>query len=319
MIDRQQQQQSGKVTLEDLLRLKRAERPPAEFWAEFDRTLHAKQLAAIVEKRPWWRRQHSWLSGSRWSLPLGAAAALAVTFATVGHPIFSKAKSPRATSPRLAEAAAPVATATLAAAARQVKTVSIATTEVAQAPSTLPGREAVVPAMSLETLDRKALTPVFVAATATAVAAPAVSTAIARSTTPSHGFNAAEQIAGLALTSDNSDAANAHFAAVSSHDALTAPVFGSLLDKTVARLEPTTRPVSRAIEPLAQMPTPKEARRARLVALLSLPGYDDAADSTSTVSRSRERSLSHFNDQAMYDAISRLEMKNQHREAAIQF
>ncbi|HEY9155937.1 MAG TPA: hypothetical protein VIM69_12445, partial [Opitutaceae bacterium] len=101
MIDRQQQQ-SGKVTLEDLLRLKRAERPPAEFWAEFDRTLHAKQLAAIVEKRPWWRRQYTWRGASRWSLPLSAAAALAVTFATVGHPTLSKVKSPRSNDSKLA-------------------------------------------------------------------------------------------------------------------------------------------------------------------------------------------------------------------------
>ncbi|HEY1628216.1 MAG TPA: hypothetical protein VGF52_00060, partial [Tepidisphaeraceae bacterium] len=90
------------------------------------------------------------------------------------------------------------------------------------------------------------------------------------------------------------------------------------LDKSVARLDGSARP-ARAIEPLSQMPTPREARRARLVALLSLPGYDDASDSATAGSRSRERSLSHFNDQALYDAISRLEMKSQHREAAIQF
>jgi hypothetical protein len=314
MIDRQQQQ-SGKVTLEDLLRLKRAERPPAEFWAEFDRTLHAKQLAAIVEKRPWWRRQHTWLSAGRWSLPLSAAAALAVTFATVSHPTLSKVKSPRAVSTKLASAPAPVATATLAATARPVRNSSMPASEVAQVSAKIPSREDVVPAMSLDGLDRKSLTPIFAAAAATA---PALSVAVSRPASTSHGFNAAEQIAGLAITSDN-EVSTARFAAVSSHDSLTAPVFGSLLDKTVARLDATPRPVNRAVEPLAQVPTPREARRARLVALLSLPGYDDASDSTSTVSRSRERSLSHFNDQAMYDAISRLEMKSSRHEAAIQF
>ena len=317
MIDRQQQQ-SGKVTLEDLLRLKRAERPPVEFWAEFDRTLHAKQLAAIVEKRPWWRRRHTWLRGGRCSLPLGAAAALAVTFATVGHPTLSKVKSPRAVSTKLAATPAPVATATLTAAARPMKNGSAATVAVAQASSKIPSREDVVPAMSLDGLDRKALTPIFAVAATTAATAPALSVAVSRPTSASHSFNAAEQIAGLAITSDN-EASTARFATVSSRDSLTAPVFGSLLDKTVARLDTTPRPVSRAVEPLAQVPTPREARRARLVALLSLPGYDDASDSTSTVSRSRERSVSHFNDQAMYDAISRLEMKSSHHEAAIQF
>ena len=43
------------VSLEDLLRLKRAERPPAEFWQDFDRQLRAKQLAALVQSRPWWQ------------------------------------------------------------------------------------------------------------------------------------------------------------------------------------------------------------------------------------------------------------------------
>lgn len=42
------------VALEDLLRLKRAERPDAAFWNEFERGLRQKQLAAIMEPRPWW-------------------------------------------------------------------------------------------------------------------------------------------------------------------------------------------------------------------------------------------------------------------------
>lgn len=72
------------VTLEDLLRLKRAEQPPAEFWNDFDRELRAKQLAAIIEPRPWWSpfiRVGSRLSHLQ--LPIGAAAILAVTLVTV--------------------------------------------------------------------------------------------------------------------------------------------------------------------------------------------------------------------------------------------
>jgi hypothetical protein len=42
------------VTIDDLLKLKRAEAPRPEFWAQFERELREKQLAAIVEKRPWW-------------------------------------------------------------------------------------------------------------------------------------------------------------------------------------------------------------------------------------------------------------------------
>jgi hypothetical protein len=68
---------SDKVTLEDLLRLKRAERPPAEFWAQFDRELQAKQLAALVGKRHWWHSTTRLLARFSY-LPLGATAALAI-------------------------------------------------------------------------------------------------------------------------------------------------------------------------------------------------------------------------------------------------
>src|SRR5262245_42366635 len=63
------------VTLEDLLSLKRAERPPAEFWTRFERDLRAKQLAALVEKRPWWQSMPRLFAGfSRYHLPIGATA-----------------------------------------------------------------------------------------------------------------------------------------------------------------------------------------------------------------------------------------------------
>src|SRR6267154_1450431 len=70
---------SDKVTLEDLLRVKRAERPPAEFWNQFDRELQAKQLAALVGKKRWWHSAAR--TFARFSyLPLGATAALAFAF-----------------------------------------------------------------------------------------------------------------------------------------------------------------------------------------------------------------------------------------------
>jgi hypothetical protein len=72
------------VSVEDLLQLKRAERPAPEFWERFDRELRAKQLAALVGKRPWWRDLPSRFAGfRRYHLPLGATAALAITFVTV--------------------------------------------------------------------------------------------------------------------------------------------------------------------------------------------------------------------------------------------
>ena len=66
-----------KVTVEELLHLKRAERPDAEFWSHFDRELRAKQLAALVARRPWWDVSWTRLRGAllRVVAPLGAAAA----------------------------------------------------------------------------------------------------------------------------------------------------------------------------------------------------------------------------------------------------
>jgi len=72
------------VILEDLLRLKRSERPDTEFWHQFEREMRVKQLAAIVEPRPWWApfiRMGSRMA--RYQLPVGAAAILALTFITV--------------------------------------------------------------------------------------------------------------------------------------------------------------------------------------------------------------------------------------------
>ncbi len=71
------------VSLEDLLRLKRAERPPEGFWADFERGLREKQLAALLPRRPWWQR---WADAgfARWAgrlaLPLGAAGLIAGIF-----------------------------------------------------------------------------------------------------------------------------------------------------------------------------------------------------------------------------------------------
>jgi hypothetical protein len=70
-----------KVTVEDLLRLKRAERPAPEFWAGFERELRQKQLAALVEKKSWWHDFAAlYQRFGRLSVPVGATAILAVTF-----------------------------------------------------------------------------------------------------------------------------------------------------------------------------------------------------------------------------------------------
>ncbi|MDP3073266.1 MAG: hypothetical protein Q8N18_23445 [Opitutaceae bacterium] len=72
------------IAVEDLLRLKRAERPAAEFWSAFDQKLRAKQLAALVERRPWWHSLPSMVSDLvRPRVVFGTAAALAVVVVVV--------------------------------------------------------------------------------------------------------------------------------------------------------------------------------------------------------------------------------------------
>lgn len=87
------------VSLEDLLRLKRAERPPAEFWNEFDRQLRAKQLAALVEKRPWWHGlRESFLRVGRYHVAFGTAAVVAFVFISNRERLFPVASSAQAPS-----------------------------------------------------------------------------------------------------------------------------------------------------------------------------------------------------------------------------
>jgi hypothetical protein len=76
--------QRPKVTLEDLLRLKRAERPSAEFWHRFESELRQKQLAALVDRRPWWHALPQFFT-RRAYLPLGATAIVAVTLVSVRY------------------------------------------------------------------------------------------------------------------------------------------------------------------------------------------------------------------------------------------
>jgi hypothetical protein len=76
-----------KVSLEDLLRFKRAEVPTPEFWAGFDEQLRAKQLAALVRRPPWWRRIFDGPSLAealrRVRLPFGATAILVLSVITL--------------------------------------------------------------------------------------------------------------------------------------------------------------------------------------------------------------------------------------------
>jgi len=66
------------VTVEDLLHLKRAERPAPEFWDGFEKKLKQRQLAAAIEEKRSWRHALPEMLRIAFVIPASAAAALAI-------------------------------------------------------------------------------------------------------------------------------------------------------------------------------------------------------------------------------------------------
>jgi len=261
------------VTLEDLLRLKRAERPPAEFWADFERGLRTKQLAAIVEPRPWWApfiRVGARLS--RYQLPVGATAILAITLLTV------REYRPVNTSPAFEPAV--VASANVAAPAIADDRVSVSGTEAVTAP--------IVASAGTVTAAEEASRPVAVAsAPAKQDSAPAIPV----------GGSSHVVVVNPELTSARYMAEN--LAAAQAAD----PELDQMLSRSLRSVE--NRPARG--EPLAQVSVPGESRRARLLggaAWLASASMGDSALRTNEQATRRltERRL------AESDVISRIDV-----------
>lgn len=294
------QRPPSRVTLEDLLRVKRSERPPAEFWLDFEQSLRAKQLAAIVEKRPWWRRR-SLSSFSRWSLPAGAAAALLLTVATVAsrHP-----RSQPSTELAQVEPRAPAATRQLPISSSP--NVTVAATEAPQ--STV---VSAAPSSSIAQVEPVAVSPAIDRSEAAALPSIAMTDAPARN----HLASVTEQIAGIGLdgSAEGETRALPRFASTSQKEsAVAADDLNAFFEHAVAHLDSSMRSerVS-AVEPLSQLPTPRDARRARLLAFTSsLDTHSPQYSNNSNVIRSRERITSHLSEEALYDSIRRLGIKN---------
>lgn len=259
------------VTLEDLLRVKRAERPPAEFWVEFERTLRAKQLAAIVEKRPWWQ---SWRSVWRLGLPTGAAAALAVGVVSL---YLSR---------------------------------SVSSNEGGGQPIASTVQASVTPALASDTAFEAAAVepqPAPLLAATSAEALPSPSDALP-DTVPGVEVAAAatEDENARALPAPDLDD-RASFASASLREESTLADLSLFFERAVAAVDERGHVRQPVQDPLAQVQSPQDARRARLLAFASTvdrksPQYSEA----SNVIRSRERITNHLNDEALYDSIRRL-------------
>jgi hypothetical protein len=113
------------VTIESLLHLKRSERPHQEFWQQFDSELRAKQLAAIVGPKPWYR--FGKIRGLGMALPasVGVAAAFGAAFLSVHE---FRSASPQAVSPRVSNPM-PAAVASIEAPAENISAKVVSTPE----------------------------------------------------------------------------------------------------------------------------------------------------------------------------------------------
>ena len=271
---------SKPVTIEDLLRLKRAERPGAEFWSQFDDALRAKQLAAIVERRPWWRIDFGVLAGglSRLRVPAGLAAVGVLSFVTV-----QQFRAPTVVAPEAAVNEADVA----------------GVSDVTFSSGTA------VAATTAET-NAVAFTP------GSAIADPVAGTALASagestSTEASRFGGSLESSAGVAVANETGSLGASGLA--SNLRSLRASGLTALDSTGVATLDlGTLRAANRGLpmdEPLARVTSPTESRRERLAALVAPASMSSSSRSLSP-DRVRDRMISRLSEEELYNSVSRL-------------
>ena len=97
------------ITVEELLHFKRSERPAPEYWADFEKQLKHRQLAAAIQEKRSWRHALPEMLRIALVIPAGAAAALAV-----GLIVWRNSSAPNAIPP-----------ATISASAEKIDTASV--------------------------------------------------------------------------------------------------------------------------------------------------------------------------------------------------
>jgi hypothetical protein len=271
------------VTLEDILRLKRAERPAAEFWTQFDRELRAKQLAALMQKRPWWKSlslARFWTAIRRYHLPLGATAALAVTIFSV-----REYRSPKS---------APVSN-QVAASVRA----DLPVTEVAKATTAMPAvmipEVRTLEATVVPTAEHRELASAQIDPAVLQVAAPTNQrVAFTSEATPSGDLTRLITLAGEpAPVSPSARLIAENFAALQVDETPTTLIGASRAFE--ARMVARNKPV----EPLAQMKVPSNSRRSAMIAGATLI-------STTAPVVTGEHAVRGLSDERLYETISRV-------------
>ncbi len=257
-----------RVSLEDLLRLKRAERPTEAFWAEFEVELRTRQLAAAVDQKRWWFSLPRVFAGfSRYQMPMGAAAVLAVTFLTL--------RDYREPGIELAVPA----------------TANLVVDETPVEAAVEDQAMDVVPSPSTETS-----IPV---AASSAVSPQLTRTAVNREVTPLVPWGTSDTgQAEVAILSPSARSIAANLAAATESQ----PEWTSVLSAKVVSLGSSN--VNRA-EPLAQVSSPKEVRRERLFAYSAQPAAMISSSEERTTT-GRERLASRLSDEQLYETVSRM-------------
>ncbi len=276
-----------KVTIEDLLRLKRAERPSPEFWTRFEQDLRAKQLAAIIEKRPWWHALHLPQAAraiSRFQVPVGTAAILVLSFVVVNQ------YRPVATPPELTvpEVSAPV---------MQVAVNSV------QAPKANAFAPVVVAARSTEML-AVASEPKMVTSSAPARAVIAVNSTML-SSQPSE--LTAMIPWGVAQAEEGRASARLLDTAVQAESISNLSVT-SLLGNAGADGDQIQAPrpqLGEAKLTVAQTSSPREVRRAKILAGLVLADNAESSDYARAI-HGRDIAANDLSEAQLYDSVHRL-------------
>ncbi len=260
------------IILEDLLRLKRAERPRPEFWTEFDRELRAKQLAALVGKRPWWQGfPRVFANFSRYRLPIGAAAVAGITFISVRD--FSHSR-------RVA-----------------LQAVTVAASHANPAPSIAsPSSEVAVAIADVAMADNLVATPLSSPASASDVS----NSEVVDSTPVPSAVAPLAEASGFSLSAAVVTTKSARY--MGTGLTVTPPAQPALahgLFAANARGFDTQTLPTRAAEPLQQITPPSERTRAKLLtAMLSMPLTD-------TPARQVDHVASKLSEERLYDQIHR--------------
>jgi hypothetical protein len=293
---------SEKVTIEDLLRLKRAERPSPEFWTCFEQDLRAKQLAAIVEKRPWWhalRLPQAARAVARFQVPLGSAAVLTLSFIVVSHYHGQPVSPTGEDSPAVATSAQPVATAVAMSSSAEPVTATVAMAE----PTVVAVAQPVVSEPKPVEVLTAQQAPMEVAMTS--ASAPVARPTELTSMIPW----------GLGQTAGTNDA-SAEQAPVSTRLIQTSLQVAATSDLGVTtllgnalvdegQLQASRMPVAEVKPAVAQTTSPRELRRAKILAGLVLADNADGSDYARAI-HGRDVAANDLSEDQLYDSARRL-------------